>query len=253
MALLLGCCACLPPIALAAPSASLRATLTPDRLNQGTTVGFAFQIAVPGGQVPAPLTAVEVRYPGDLAIDLSGIGLVTCSRATLEASGPGGCPADSLMGYGTALAEVPIGPEIIHETAHVTIFRGPEQSGRLALLIDAIGASPVKAQIVFPGLLLPASPPFGGRINVNVPLVPSLPEAPDVAVVKFSSTLGPRHITYYEHRRGKTIPYHPKGLILPDTCPRGGFPFSAEFTFLDGSKASAQTAVACPRPNHRRR
>jgi hypothetical protein len=246
LAATLACAACLPATTQATQSVKLTATLTPDRLNQGTTIGFGFQITTPAGNVPSPLTAITVRYPGNLGIALSGLGLVVCHRASLEASGPTGCPADSRMGYGTALAEVPLGPEIIHETAQVTIFRGPEQDGHLALLFYAIGASPVDAQIVFPGLLLPASAPFGGRIGVNIPLVPSLPEAPDVAVVKFSSTLGPRHITYYEHHDGKTISYHPTGLILPNTCPRPGFPFAAEFTFQDGSHAKAHTTVPCP-------
>lgn len=232
----------------------LDATLTPDRLNQGTTVGFGFQISTPAGEVPPPLTAVEVRYPGNLSIALSGLGLVSCHRPALEAFGPSGCPADSLMGYGTVLAEVPFGPEIVKETAQVSIFRGQEESGHFALLFYVIGVRPVDAQIVFPGLLLPASAPFGGRIDVNVPLVPSLPEASDVAVVKFSSTLGPRHVTYYEHLNGKTTTYHPTGLILPNSCPHGGFPFAAEFAFANGTYTKAHTTVACPpsvRSRHR--
>lgn len=245
-------CACLPAAADAAQSVRLTATLTPEQLGQSTTIGFGFQITTAAGRVPPPLTAITVRYPGNLGIALSGLGLDICQPAALEASGLNGCPADSRMGYGTALAEVPIGPEILQETAQVTIFRAPEQNGHLALLLYATGVSPVDAQIVFPGLLLPAPAPFGGSVHVNVPLVPSVPEAPDVAVVKFSSTLGPQHITYYEHQHGKTIAYQPKGLILPNTCPHGGFPFAAEFTFLDGSRAHAHTAVACPHRIHRR-
>jgi Squalene/phytoene synthase len=39
----------------------------------------------------------------------------------------------------------------------------------------------------------------GARIHIDVPLVPSLPEAPDVSVVRTHATLGPRGLTYYEH------------------------------------------------------
>jgi hypothetical protein len=239
-------CACVPATAGAAESVRLQATLTPERLGQGTTVGFGFQITVPGGRVPPPLTAISVRYPGDLGIALSGLGLATCSPAKLKAMGSAGCPSDSLMGYGTALAEIPIGPEILQETAHIEMFRGPTQNGHLALLIYATGQSPVSAQIVFPGLLLPAPAPFGGRVDATIPLVPSLPEAPNVAVVQFRSTLGPLHIAYYEHVRGRTVVYHPKGVLLPDSCPRGGFPFAAELSFEDGSHATADTSVPCP-------
>jgi hypothetical protein len=79
-----------------------------------------------------------------------------------------------------------------------------------------------------------------------VPLVPSLPEAPDVAVVQLHATFGPKDLTYYEREHGKLVAYHPKGILLPNTCPHGGFAFSASFTFLDGSHTTAQTRVPCP-------
>jgi hypothetical protein len=240
-------CACLPATVFAAQSVTLNATLTPERLGQPTTITFGFQIAAPSGHVPPPLTEIDVDYPNDLGIALSGVGLATCTRTILEASGPQGCPADSRMGYGTALAEIAIGPAIIDETAEVSLVRGPTQSGHLALLFYVNGEAPVSAQLVLPGLILPIPAPFGGRINVIVPLIPSLPEAPDVAVTELRSTIGPQHLTYYEQIDGHDIAYHPKGILLPNNCPHGGFPFAANLTFLDHSHAAAHTVVACPR------
>jgi hypothetical protein len=240
-------------MANAAQSVKLRATLTPERLGQGTTIGFGFQIAASTGQVPPPLTGVEVSYPVELGFALSELGLATCSAGTLEAAGPEGCPANSLMGHGTALAEIPVGPEILHETAHVTIVRTTERSGHLALLIYADGETPVSAQIVFPGLVLGAPAPFGGRLNMSVPLVPSLPGAPNVAVVQFRSTLGPLHLVYHEHIHGRVVDYEPKGIPLPNSCPQGGFRFAARFAFQDGSHSKAATAVPCPPGGSRRR
>ena len=46
------------------------------------------------------------------------------------------------------------------------------------------------------------------------------------APLKLTTTLGPNHITYYEYRKGHTIPYHPRGILLPPTCPKGGFRFA---------------------------
>jgi hypothetical protein len=192
------------------------------------------------------LTGVEVSYPVNLGFALSELGLATCSPGTLEAYGPDGCPANSLMGYGTALVEIPFGPLIVRETAQVTIVRTTQQSGHLALLIYADGETPVSAQIVFPGLVLPAPAPFGGRLNMAVPLVESLPGAPYVAVVQFHSTLGPHHLTYHERVDGRIRDYEPRGIPLPRSCPRGGFPFAATFSFLDGSNAVANTVVPCP-------
>jgi hypothetical protein len=242
-------CTCLsaPAIATATETVSLHATLTPEQLGRGTTVGFGFQIATPDGKVPPPLTAARVLYPGTIGVALSGLGLDPCLPADLKTFGRAGCPPDSLMGYGTALAEIAIGPEILQETVQVEIFAGTESNGHLALLIYATGQSPVDAQVVFPGLLLPAPQPFGGQVDATIPLVPSLPEAPNVSVVRFNSTLGPQHITYYEHIHGRTVAYHPKGLLLPNTCPPGGFPFAAELSFEDGSHATARTTVPCPR------
>ena len=239
-------CACLPAAAHAAQSVKLGATLTPERLGQGTTIGFNFQIDAPAGEIPAPLTEIDLRYPENLGIATSGLGLATCSAARIEALGPRHCPADSVMGIGSAIAEFPIGPQIAHETAPVSIFRAPDEHGQLALLLYVTAANPVGVQIALPSLLLPAAAPFGGSVQIGVPLVPSFPDSPDVAVVQLTATLGPLGITYYERIHGRTIAYHPRGLLLPASCPHGGFPFAAELSFADGSTASTQTAVPCP-------
>lgn len=236
----------LPGAAGAGQSVRLNATFTPYRLGHDTTLGLRFQIAAPAGRVPPPLTQVQISYPAGLGFGLSELGLDTCSAATLETYGPPGCPTNSLMGYGTAITEIPYGPAILRETAEITIVRAANSNGDFALLINASGQTPVNAQIVFPALLLPTDPPYGGLLNINVPLVPSLPEAPDVAVVRFNSTLGPLHLRYHEHIHGHLIDYEPKGIPLPSSCPRGGFKFSASFAFQDGSHSNATTAVPCP-------
>ncbi len=234
-------------IASAAQSVTLNATFTPERLGQETTIGIGFRIAAPAEDVPPPLTRVEISYPKELAFALSELGLATCSTQTLKASGLAGCPANSLMGYGTALAEIPLGPSIVHEIGQVTIVRTTGQAGHLRLLIYVNAEDPVSAQIVFPALVLPAAPPFGGRLAMNIPLIPSLPEGPDAAVVAFHSTIGPLHLHYHERAHGRVISYEPKGIPLPNTCPHGGFRFSARFTFQGGSRSRASTTVPCPR------
>ena len=150
------------------------------------------------------------------------------------------------MGYGSVLAEIAIGGEVIDEHATLAVLRAPTVAGHVSLLFYADGLTPVDAQIVFTGALLPASPPFGGLMHVDVPLVPSVPGAPDVAVTQIHGTLGPQHLTYYHHVGGGFVPYNPQGILLPNHCPRGGFPFAAELGFLDGSRTSAQAVVSCP-------
>jgi hypothetical protein len=240
------CCAGIPANAQATQAVKLHVAFTPERLGQGTTVDLGFQIVVPADKVPPPLTQMDMRLPGNLGIALSGLGLATCSLEALEVFGGGGCPANSRMGYGTALSEVAFGPQIISETDYIGIFRAPTQDGHLALLFYVYAAIPVTAQAVLSGLLLPTPAPFGGSINVSVPLEPSLPGAPNVALVRLRSTLGPKHITYYEQVHGKTLAYHPRGILLPNSCPHGGFPFVAEFTFEDDSHTTSRSNVPCP-------
>lgn len=236
--------------ASAAQSVTLHATLTPEQLGHGTTIGFSFKIAAPANQVPPPLTRAEISYPVELAFALSELGLATCSTHTLEIFGVQGCPPNSLMGYGTALAEVPIGPSIASESAHVTIMRATNHAGHLALLIYVDAPSPVSGQITFPGLVLPATAPYGGLLDMSIPLVPGLPGGPDVAVVQFRSTLGPLHLHYREHTHDRVVEYQPKGVPLPDKCPHGGFRFSARFAFKDASHSKATTTVPCPPRSH---
>jgi hypothetical protein len=234
-------------VSAAVPAVHLVATLTPEHLGGHTSIGLAFDIDDPGRRVPRPITRVDLRYANDFGIALSDLGTETCTQALIEAHGAAACPADSMMGRGYALGEIPFGPEIIHERATLMIFRAEDENGRIALLFDAEGLSPVLANIVFPGVLLPARPPYGGDIHIVVPVVPSLPEAPDVAVIKLSATIGPAAGLVYSERRGDgVVSYAPTGILVPERCPRGGFPFAANIAFQAGASASAHAKVRCP-------
>ncbi len=234
------------PLASAGAVVRLSAALRPEHLGRDTTIEFGFTVTARNGQAPSPLTGIDLYYSANLGLATSGLGLETCTAAILELVGPEGCPSQSQMGYGTATVEVPFGPLLLHEAATTTIFMAPLHDGRLGLLFFAAGATPVSAEIVFPGLVLPAHGPFGGDLATTVPLVPTLPGAPNAALVKLATTIGPLGITYYECIRGQYRPYHPKGIVLPRTCPHGGFQFAAHLSFEDGSHAEAHTAVPCP-------
>ena len=234
-------CACLAAAtsarvtsARATTAAALGAKFTPERLGRRSTLDFGFSFSTPTEGVPSPLTQIELRYPDNLGIALSGLGLATCTAQTLEAAaGPSGCPRDAVMGHGQALTGIVLGSTIITETAPIVVVRAPDEEGHIELLFYAEGTTPVTTRIVFPGLLLPASAPFGGLVSIGVPLVPTLPGAPYISVISLTATLGPIGVTYYEQVGGRTLAYQPKGILLPNNCPNGGFPFAAEFRFLD--------------------
>jgi hypothetical protein len=230
-----------------AVQASLSAAFKPYRIGGRATVALGFRLATVSGQIPPALTQVDVRYPPQLGFALSGLGLDVCHPSTLTAAGANGCPANSIMGYGKATAELRFGSQIITESASITIARAPDQNGYLALLLYISGPTPVNTQILSPAQLLPAGGRFGGRLDIELPLVASVPGAPDIAIVQLNVTLGPLGVTYYENVGGQTLSYRPTGILLPHPCPRGGFPFAAEFDFVDGSRASADATIPCPR------
>lgn len=237
----------LSPVTYAEPSVSLGASFSPYRLGGRTTVALSFQISASSGEIPPALTEAEVRYPANLGFALSGLGLAVCAPSTLEAAGTGGCPANSLMGRGEAVAELRFGAQLVSERAAISIARAPDQEGHIALLLYVSGPSPVNTQILSPAQLLPASGPFGGRLNIQLPLIASVPGAPYLAIVRMRVTLGPQGLTYFERLGGQTLAYRPKGILLPTRCPRGGFVFAGVFTFADGNRVAARSAVPCIR------
>jgi hypothetical protein len=238
LALAAALCAGGGPRASAAQTARISARLSPERLGSATAVTLAFAITSLG-PVPAPLQGIELAYPANLGFATSGLGVAACPTGELEEVGPAVCPPDSRMGHGEAEVEIPIGPTLVRETVELELFAGPSPDGYLHVLVYASGMFPVLAQVVLSGVLLP------GRLSITVPPIPSLPAGPYVAVTHMQLTLG-GHLTYYERVGSRNVAYHPPGVGLPRSCPRGGFSFAASFAFIDGSHSAARTAVPCP-------
>ncbi len=254
VAVLLAACVCQG--AAARQVATLHASFSPDRLGAYATIFLGFRISSIPAWEQVPLTKASLDLPSEIGLATSGLGLENCLRSSLEEVGVlGGCPSDSLMGRGTATAEIPLAGELVVESAQVDVFSARVQNGRLALMVFVDARSPVEAELVFPATVVPASPPYSEGVETNVPLVPTLPDGPDVAVTHFQMALGstptgPDHFVYYRWVRGHRVAYAPRGLLLPPTCPHGGFPFEAQFVFQDGTSATARTTVPCPRASH---
>jgi hypothetical protein len=239
---------CLPETARASQHVTLQTKFIPDKLGKATTIEFGFRVnSVTPGQVPSPVTEVNLDLPAGMGLATSTLGLAQCTPSILLEQGPSGCPANSRVGTGTARAELPGEGEILTETAVVQALLGPPVNETEQVLFYAEANTPVSAQLVFPGLVLPApSARYSGRLDTAIPLIPTWADGPDIAVTSFSSTLGPLGLTYYRHVHDKIVPFKPKGIAVPTKCPRGGFPFRADFTFLDGTHASTTSTVPCP-------
>ena len=247
---MLACCS----IALGAPAAAaagapklrLSAGFSPERLGHGTAVSVGVRLLYPTGAAPVPVTEIELLYPAGLGIGTSDLGLQTCAEAVLAARGPAACPRNSLMGSGSALVKVPFGPHEINERAPIEIFSQPVHEDHAGLLFSVSGDFPVIAELAFGAFLLPAGGGFGGAIDTLLPLVPSVSGGPDVALVALHTTIGGKEIVYSERVHGRLVRFHPEGVLLPSSCPRGGFRFAARVTLADGSRVSTGTAVRCP-------
>jgi len=243
--------------ALAAPTseqASLHASFLPDRLGASTTISYGFHLQTSEGLAPPPLQSIVLHIPAGMNYTLTTLGLAICQPAVLQAKGVNGCPPNSRLGSGNAFVEVPFGTGSGHEIPEIQAVSGPPSpDGNMVVLFYANGQSPVSAQLVFQGEVLPDSGAFGSQLATTVPLVTSVPGGPDVSIVNVNATIGPNGLTYYKHVHGRLQPFHPLGIGVPERCPRGGFPFSASFVFRDGSQASAATTVPCPPPVRRHR
>ena len=232
-------------------TATLNAGFSPNRLGAGTTISFGFRVATREGLAPPPITSLDLRMPAGINYTSTTLGLAICQPASLLAKGLAGCPPNSRVGFGSAFVEVPFGVDSGKEIPELQAVMGPPRNGNIVVLFYANGLMPVSAQLVFSGEVLPDSGRFGSRLATTVPVVESVPEGPDVSIVSAQATIGPSRLTYYRRSHGRVVPFHPIGVSVPERCPRGGFPFAAEFGFQDGGHASATTTVPCP-PRARR-
>jgi hypothetical protein len=225
--------------AVSGPGVHLAASFSPERLGAATAITFALKIDPPGEAAPPPLSQVDFSYPANLGFATSGLGLASCEPGRLQAEGSVACPADSRMGAGSATVEVPFGPVLVEEHVGLELFAAPSSDGYLHLAILALGSEPVIATVVITGVLLE------GHLQINVPVIPGLPDGPDISIKQISATLGGA-LTYYERVNGRRVAYRPRGIGLPDSCPHGGWRLGAKLSFQDGGRAEAGTAVACP-------
>jgi hypothetical protein len=214
--------------------ATIGASLAPDRL--GARTALTFTLTTAGGElgVPSPVRRAVVRFPRGLSLHIPH--LRSCTVAQLQARGAQGCPAQSLLGKGHAVAEVHAGTEFEHEPATVSAFIGPLQGGDPTVEILGQGYTPLDERAVATGTLLPDVAPYGEKLVLTIPPIPSIPLEPDASLLFFTVTVGAVH---GGARDANTV-------VAPSSCPAGGFPFAAAFTYADGSTGTAAATVPCP-------
>jgi hypothetical protein len=234
----LASCCCIAPAAhaLAQTSAGIQPSFQPYRLGASAALTLALGFGGGAEQVPAPLRRMVLRLPVGLGINLAGV--TVCAKSRLRSGGTAGCPPGSLLGRGHALLKVHAGSQTLPEEATVSLFRGPNQGSDPTFEILGHGETPLDETTISTAVLQPDAAPYGSKLTVSVPPIPTLVYEPNASFSSLSLTIGNAG-----HRPGA----HAAGAIaLPRSCPAGGFPFAAAFTFADDSVASAGARLACP-------
>jgi hypothetical protein len=214
----------------AATTASIHPSLRPDRLGASTalTLALDYSDSEEGEEdVPSPVRTIVLRLPAGLRIDVRGV--QSCPEARLRRQGASGCPSGSLLGRGHAALEVHAGSQTLPEQAAVWAFRGADRGASPTLEILSQGYTPLDERTIGTGVLGSDRAPYGAKLTLSIPPIPTLVYEPDASLTSLSLTIGG------------------DGAIgLPGSCPAGGFAFAAASTFADGSTAAASASVPCP-------
>jgi hypothetical protein len=226
--------------------AKLSVSFAPDRLGAYASIETGLEIADAAGATPSPVTAFELYLPAGAEIGSSSLGLAICSVTVLSTTGPEGCPPNAQIGSGSAIVTVPFGPELVQERANIVAVMGPPVHEQVVTLLYAEARTPILAQMILPGELLPDSGVFGERLASTVPVTTTLPGADDAAITELKLNIDPPGLRYEKVVHERTVDYHPQGVAIPARCPRGGFPFRAVLHFQDGDTVTSRRTVPCP-------
>lgn len=223
------------------------------RLGRESSIRVALDIDP--GEISSPVVGMTLSYPVELGITSSGLGIAACRRppsdfvtvAAPPRTGLDGCPANSVMGYGSVRAQITVGTLKIPEMANMILLAGPveRRTPRLVTYID--GLRPVGARLIYEGELGSASLPFGAASTWRFPRIPRLMEDTYVSLVRMRLVLGSRRIIYRKVVDNVSVRVRPRRIALPTSCPRrGGFRFRVAVQFEDGRSEVVDSTTPCP-------
>jgi hypothetical protein len=179
---------------------------------------------------PQPLRRLTVHLPAGFGG--SATGFVTCDRGTLGTSGPTRCPPGSRAGLGSITTYVAFGAERVEERGSVEAFVGPSDT----LNFYGEGHTPVQFEFAMTAAYAPDTPPFGRVLNLEVPLIETVPGAPLASITSLTLAYGAT----------RTEGGLPVSLVtLPQECPPGELAWAASAGFNDGTSAQFGGSSPC--------
>lgn len=221
-------------LAVAQTVASMRISLHPDRPGALAVLSVAIRYEDPHAEVPAPLRSAVLRLPEALNMEIPQ--LRSCSSRTLRMRGVRGCPRQSRIGVGEAIARAQAGSGALSEHIALDVFLGPLMGSQPTFETLARGYTPFEKRVVIGGTVVPDEPPHGEDLEISVPPISTLPLEPDASLAALSLAIGSSGAT---RRAGNAV-------LVSSDCPSSGLPFALESTFADGSSSTAVAFVPCP-------
>jgi hypothetical protein len=219
-----------------ARAATITPSLAPDSLGARGALTFTADFAEGSTTVPQPVRTAVLMLPAGLGLDVPS--LRSCSPARLRARGPSGCPAQAELGRGHALVEAYAGSQLIAENISLWVFLGPLHGFQPTIEVLGQGYTPLVKRIVLAGTVMPAHAPYGEELVMDIPPISTVPLEPDASLATLTLTVG---------TSARRPAPNANTVVVPTSCPSGGFPFAAEFTYADGSTGSALATSLCPR------
>jgi hypothetical protein len=242
--------ACLATLGLLALPAAASATTTAQifpsfgggKPGGGTSMHFRFVTSDSAGGLPQLPTEAIIHLPKGTHIDLTRLlkGDL-CTPNTLDAAGPSACPKGSHAGpVGFAHLEAPVGGHLttVKATIYPVVVVLHGGSVGLALFMEAPAPFPT-------AFLVPLMPyTVGGSQELILNGFGALEVSPGVrsSMLDLSITLGAN----LKVRRGGRNVTQPL-ITRPGSCPKGGFMWSTNFTYWEGSPTTAMATSPCLR------
>jgi hypothetical protein len=183
------------------------------------------QLGTDDGTVPSPLRHMAFSFTRGAKVHPEAF--ATCSLATIDAHGPGACPATSRVGTGKAVAAA----LQTSFDATVTVYNGPNVAGGRQIIVYARALRTIAIPMV--GTLKKTSGRYGWVLDLPVPRIMTVGQDNDAAITSFEVKVG--------GIGRKKVPF----IEAPTSCARPGWPFLGSFDYADGSSGSSSATIAC--------
>jgi hypothetical protein len=229
---------CLAPNALATTTGQIVPSFVGGKLGGGTGLHLRITVAESAGGVPATAERAIVHLPKGTTLDFAHVPRRGLCVASILGATP--CPKDSQAGpAGTVRLEAAIDGKPTSVTGSVHPYVVTLHGGTLAIGLIMDVPAPFSYEA---GLLVPTK---DGGAYASQELIAELPDSefnlgpsgPRTSLTELSVTIGGNFTS-----EGHTAPL----ITMPKTCPKGGFAWRADFSYVEAPETTLPATSPCP-------